>query len=467
MLPAQKQETAPGNPISPPAVGFGKVLNSIQGLQQRLDDFSVEDVSGAQAKAENLIRELSLLQLKLNGLAMMEHAVTEARRTISAIPNDNFDPVNLDSLEKYPSLHVLVNASELVELVRARAQSFANYFDKLNAERESAVMITVTSDPQNIRSLPGPSSQLEASPAAAASRGVIRSLAPAETQVDIRAIAPPGVVRAPRAEDVGADLLPPMPKTEDWETQNLAATRRDKNFKTGSLVEQQLQGTIAGNQAPTTANSDFNHRLLDDLISTYGDFASSPNPSAAPKASERKSTAIHAAPLHDVTLTAASRETLAVDIAKRRAVPPKTSQAEIISPLEVQHPQPAEENITTLTKQGEIDRQLKNIIKDYGEYDLYQRHSSLNFKVAGFLVFALIGLVLGGLYFFRSPAPVVSVPANSAGQAEVKSSSNLPGHEGAGTNPVAAGRASSPATTGNVGAGETSSGTITNTKPKK
>src|SRR5438034_11635646 len=86
MLPAQKEETVPANLAAPQLGGFGKVLNSIQGLQQRLDDFSVEDVSRAQAKAENLIRELSLLQLKLTGLAVMGQALTDVIRTIEAIP---------------------------------------------------------------------------------------------------------------------------------------------------------------------------------------------------------------------------------------------------------------------------------------------------------------------------------------------------------------------------------------------
>ena len=61
------------------------------------------------------------------------------------------------------------------------------------------------------------------------------------------------------------------------------------------------------------------------------------------------------------------------DFAMPEEVSAKVRQTEIISSLEAQQPKPAEENVTNLTKQGEIDRQLKSIIKDYGEYDLYQR----------------------------------------------------------------------------------------------
>src|SRR4030095_15052589 len=125
----KKKKPRPANPAAPQLGGFGKVLNSIQGLQQRLDDFSVEDVSRAQAKAENLIRELSLLQLKLTGLAVMGQALTDVRRTVEAIPDENFDLADAYSLEKYPTLHAWAAADKLVQLVRVRAHSFSIYID--------------------------------------------------------------------------------------------------------------------------------------------------------------------------------------------------------------------------------------------------------------------------------------------------------------------------------------------------
>ena len=117
-----------------------------------------------------------------------------------------------------------------------------------------------------------------------------------------------------------------------------------------------------------------------------------------------------------------------------------------------------------MTKQGEIDRQLKSIIKDYGEYDLYQRHNPLNLKVAGIVAFALLALVLGGFYFLKSPAPETSVPANSAVQSEVKSSSVLSGSNSSANS--APGRASGHEVTG-AGTGERPSSAVTNTKQKK
>jgi hypothetical protein len=58
---------------------------------------------------------------------------------------------------------------------------------------------------------------------------------------------------------------------------------------------------------------------------------------------------------------------------------------------------------------GEIDRQLKNIIKDYGEYDLYSHQKSTNIKTAAIAAAAVLGLILGGLYFFKTASS--SAPA--------------------------------------------------------
>jgi hypothetical protein len=154
-----------------------------------------------------------------------------------------------------------------------------------------------------------------------------------------------------------------------------------------------------------------------------------------------------------------------VHVAVPDEVSAKIRQIEIIPSPEAKQHKPAKEKVTGLTKQGEIDRQLKSIIKDYGEYDLYQRHSPLNLKVAGILAFALLALVLGGFYFLKSPAPQTSVPANSAVQSEVRSFSVPPGSNSNANS--APGRASGHEVTGNAGAGERPSSAVTSTKQKK
>jgi hypothetical protein len=467
MLPAQKEETVPANPAAPQLGGFGKVLNSIQGLQQRLDDFSVEDVSRAQAKAENLIRELSLLQLKLTGLAVMGQALTDVRRTVEAIPDENFDLADAYSLEKYPTLHALAAADKLVQLVRVRAHSFAIYIDQLNAERESAAAITVGSDQESTKGLPSSLLQLEASPAAEANATVVRSMALTETDEEL---VPAATAEAPQIVEK-TDLLPPSPIENDWQTRNVVAKTSDQGATTATFAEHP-QDETRGKKTTPAANSNFNQRLLDDLIHNYGDFAGSPNlsvPRKAPKPATQKASEhkIATVPLALTTPNIAStpREVAPVDVAVPEEVSAKVRQIEITPSLEAQQHKPAKENVTGLTKQGEIDRQLKSIIKDYGEYDLYQRHSPLNLKVAGVLAFALLALVLGGFYFLKSPASETFVPAKPAVQSEMRSPSVPPGiNSNANSAP---GRASGHEVTGNAGTGERPSSAVTSMKQKK
>src|SRR5437773_6139798 len=123
MLPAQTQEFQPEMaPVqhtpTPTVYGFGKVLTSIQGLQQRLENFSVEDVSRAETDAKNLIQQLSVLQVKLHCLAELKKFVVSANAQISEIPAENFDQIAPDGLENHPQLHAIVQASKLIRFHR-------------------------------------------------------------------------------------------------------------------------------------------------------------------------------------------------------------------------------------------------------------------------------------------------------------------------------------------------------------
>jgi hypothetical protein len=52
---------------------------------------------------------------------------------------------------------------------------------------------------------------------------------------------------------------------------------------------------------------------------------------------------------------------------------------------------------------------LKNIIKDYGEYDLYSQQPSTNIKTAALAAAAALGLLIGGFYLLKTPS--VTPPA--------------------------------------------------------
>jgi hypothetical protein len=66
-------------------------------------------------------------------------------------------------------------------------------------------------------------------------------------------------------------------------------------------------------------------------------------------------------------------------------------------------PESLEQNVPSVRKNGQLDRELKKIIKDYGEVDLYSRQSPINYKIAGIAAFLLLGALIAGFYFFYSP----------------------------------------------------------------
>jgi hypothetical protein len=143
------------------------------------------------------------------------------------------------------------------------------------------------------------------------------------------------------------------------------------------------------------ASAAFDQRLLDDLIKNYGEFAS-PATSTPVEPPTTPSRPAHA--------QAVRRE------------------------LRMHEPESPEQSVPNLTKKGQLDRELKKIIKDYGEVDLYSRQSSINLKTAGIAAFLLLGALLAGFYVFSSPntTSVGDVPEtpSTAAQSQIGSGSS-------------------------------------------
>jgi hypothetical protein len=127
---------------------------------------------------------------------------------------------------------------------------------------------------------------------------------------------------------------------------------------------------VEQSKALIPTNESFDLRLLDDLVSNYGEFVSSPNLPATIKKKEQQS------------FDSAANDTHEVQPAQ---------------------PTPVEATAPIVKRNGDFDRQLKKIIKDYGEYDLYSDKQTTNIKKAGILAFVFLGLVFGGIYFFKAP----------------------------------------------------------------
>ena len=188
-----------------------------------------------------------------------------------------------------------------------------------------------------------------------------------------------------------------------------AITKRPPNDKTNVIeakaaaaaqaipvqpVPKKSAAMLDESKALVPANHDFDQRLLEDVIKNYGDFAGTANLPA--------------------TLDTSTKMVPVTD------GPAKPATAEFSQPTA------AERKILNVQKSGDLDRQLKKIIKDYGEYDIYQRKSVFSFKTGGIIAFAVLGVVLAALYLFKAPTSVPTPQTGSLMQPQVAERLNSP-----------------------------------------
>ncbi len=409
MFPAHKQTAArptdPAQASGSNPVGFGKVLSSIQGLQQRLEDFSVEDVARTEASAQALARKLAQLHAQLRDLDELKDRIVSANAQIAQIPEDNFAGIEPAGLEKYPALSALLQADALIR---------RHGLKRPEKSAPAPIVLEEFSDEIFVGS-------------AAPDAGAPRERSEAEDWV--------------LSSDHENDF-PESARGTDFELGSLPAAEAPKPPTTAPVVEPTPPETAA----PPRPSSGFDERLLNELIENYGEFtvlsAGAPVPTpAAPEPAvfaseaaaqpvvEEKPVKLSApaepeAPPAKAPIEAAAIEMPAPEELRQEdapAAPVEVLPAVESAPEEVECralivPEPPkskkeqrearanEKKLQTATKRGEIDRQLKSIIKDYGEYDLYSPPSTINFKLAAIGAFAVLALALGGLYFFKVPS---------------------------------------------------------------
>jgi hypothetical protein len=144
-----------------------------------------------------------------------------------------------------------------------------------------------------------------------------------------------------------------------------------------------------GQTHTASEEADFDQRLLDDLIKDYGEFTILP--SSSPKREAKKE------PKFEPTTAT-----------------PRVNASATVNPA-------SQRNLPAQRKDGELDRKLKKLIKDYGEYDLYSRQSPLKLKTGVVAAFLVLTLIFSGFYFFSSSKSAVPASASSASQSQSSS----------------------------------------------
>jgi hypothetical protein len=415
MFSAQKHEMPsdipPETSRRPTDTGFGKVLNSIQGLQQRLDDFSIDEVTRAHSQAQELIRGFGLLQAQLNALTKLKDAVVSARNKIAALPEENFDLVGPDSFERHPQLRAIVKAAKLIRMHRI-----------LQAARASADCISLENSAVSGIDLPKQiSATSERSPVVPPADNVVAPTVDGATKSNIASdkaeadftsahedqSLPPATLSAAQQSESRPQYEFAELKLNEAQDIPLAG---QKDSSEAAMADKHLP--IPRNDKKPSEKSCFNERLLSDVIQTYGEFALVPISSIPPESAQSRlpapRTATDLIPVQSAVESAFAQSKGAASLAAP-AMAPEKKQAIVNKGAN-----------PSAKSRGEIDRELKNIIKDYGEYDLYSHQKSLNIKTAVIIALAVLALIVGGFYFFKTapaPAPVASEDVLSSGRA--------------------------------------------------
>ena len=190
----------------------------------------------------------------------------------------------------------------------------------------------------------------------------------------------------PSAETANIEQLP-EPAADTIEHNVAGADRRtDEITSAQPLPVLPAQDSAAAHDNGTTQlssapSSSFDTKLLDALIENYGEFISAPNLPAMPEE--------------------ASQSFLNV-------APPKVHSARNTS-FESPSELTVDQSSMAVRDTTDIDRKLKRLIQDYGEYDLYSRGAPVKTKIRVGGAFILLAAVLGGIYYFSAPG----VPSQS------------------------------------------------------
>ena len=418
------------------------MLNSLQGLQQRLQDFSIADIANAEANAQTLILRLKQVDEVITAIARLKTAANSISQSVDDPPEAALDLIGFDSLENHPQLHAIIKASKLIRLHRLMTalkaggghSESSDEHDRVNpcADLTSAEPLSnlanigcvvgsqsETNEFPNVSqfdddvaptaAVDGDTSSTEKTISAPVMENSVVSRIPETTIVQTGTAEILDSTQFPTAQAEFETAIACEEKTDSHAAEGLAedfpferGESIDGNFTIPPLQHEttppepvipHLDAHIAASETspardktsspideskvPVPTGESFDLRLLDDLVSNYGEFASSPNLPATIKKKELE------------TFEPAADET-------HELQPDAAGTVETAAPM--------------VKNNGDLDRQLKKIIKDYGEYDLYSGKPTTNIKKAGILAFVFLGLVFGGIYLFKAPPSTARTP---------------------------------------------------------
>src|SRR5262245_25371547 len=443
MLTAEKENSPlEAEPLPEPLQttrSFDRMVNSIAGLRERVQGFTLEHVLEADQRLHRMSRQLSELQRTLRALAEMKQQMSRLQEAVQQATAESLEQSKLATLVESITVQSIAQVGTLLKFRRLikflkEAKGASGVLASADVEARLSVVpkpLEIIQEPWNEQEsatdLPAIEHELRESPGdkdtvVVVNEAVKQSEAVfhrAPLEADFEANEPLANERTGvtffddnTALSQTREVIPEFADTRcESPTSHVTAvidtdSQRDKTIFEEFRGTEKMEANLATpeterveakvqTRAADSDGADFDQRLLDDLIKDYGEFTILPT----------------STPTHEVR--------------KEAKLEPRTPIARA-NALSTVNP-PTQPNLPAQRKDGELDRKLKKLIKDYGEYDLYSRQTPLKLKTGVVAAFLVLTLIFSGFYFFSSTKSVVPASASSASQSQ--SSSNTDSEE--------------------------------------
>src|SRR5262245_19594708 len=397
MLTAEKENTPleaePLPELLQTTRSFDRMVNSIEGLRERVQGFTLEHVLEADQRLHRMSRQLSELQRTLRALAEMKQQMSRLQKAVQQAKAESLEQSKLATLVEPIAIQSINQVGTLLKFRRLikflkEAKAASGVLVSTDVKARLSVVprspLEIIQEPMNEQEsatdLPAIQHELLENSdnkdiAVVMNEAIKQSEAvfhPAPLEAAFEANEPFSNERTGvaffddntalnRTGEIIAEFADTRdePPTSHVRTLIETDTRRDETifeeFRGTGEVEANLAvpetetvDATVQSRAPTSDEADFDQRLLDDLIKDYGEFTILPTSNAQ----------------HEVK--------------KETKLEPRTTLSRVTAPATVNPP--TQPNLPAQRKDGELDRKLKKLIKDYGEYDLYPRQTPLKLK---------------------------------------------------------------------------------------
>jgi hypothetical protein len=423
MLTAQKEnsplETEPLPQRPQTTRSLDRMVTSIEGLRERVQGFTLEQVSEVDQRLRTMSLQLGELQQRLRALAEMKQQIGPLQKAVQQAEADSLEQSRLATLVEPIAVQSITQFGTLLKFRRVikllkEAKRGSGVPASADVEARAPVLPKpveiITEPPRNEQKLATdlPAIQHELPERSTNENSVVvRSVAleqtegvfdPAPVEMDFEPNEPfsNDPADAIFLDDSTASIQPREIIAEFADTRDEPSSSHEAIFEefkgTGdmevhlAIPETETAETTGQPHTAASEETNFDQRLLDDLIKDYGEFTILP--SSTPKREAKKEPK-----LEPTTATPRVNASATVNLASQR-------------------------NLPAQRKDGELDRKLKKLIKDYGEYDLYSRQTPLKLKTGVVAAFLVLTLIFSGFYFFSSSKSAVPTSASSTSQSQ-------------------------------------------------